>query len=345
MKTTFIATILTLFCFFTNAQTTPEAFLGMLPSAPGNICSEGDDSGKSAFKQAINEAASKLDPEISRRRSESEMKMKANQGKMMQNAMAKTGVSPELTQKMMDLQQKKKNATTAEERKAIDIQMKALTNQLMQESMNMSMDEINSVKKMDKAGKTAWATAYATEKQAEAMADPQALKEKTATATKDYKLIEKQKQLADSLGYQISNFGKQFQELETNQDAVAMQTRITELEAKLSELYKQENRKSDNEIKSVENSIRNIQISYCNLQSPKYLSIVAKYKTFVQTSIRPYSRLEILTNQVNAVQTGVDVKLEPGLMALEQVKAYMKLLGDAYKYNRINSGVKYIGGE
>jgi len=271
--------------------------------------------------------------------------MNANQGKMMQNAVAKTGISPQLTQQIMALQQKKKNATNAEERKAIDLQMKALTSQMMQESMNMSMDEVNNLKKMDKAGKTAWATAYTTEKQAEAMADPKALNEKAAAATKDYKLMEKQKQLADSLGYQITNFGKQFQELESNQDAVAMQTQITELEAKLSDLYKQENRKNDNEIKSAENSIRNIQISYCNLQSPKYLSILAKYKSFVQTTIRPYYRLEKLTRQVNAAQTGVDVDLEPGLMALEQVKAYMNLLSDAYHYNRINSGVKYIGGE
>jgi len=345
MKTIFIVLILIFFSFFTYAQTTPEAFLGMLPNPPGNVCSEGDDSGKSAFKQTINEVAGKLDPEISRRRSDSKGKMNANQGKMMQNAVAKTGISPQLTQQIMALQQKKKNAANAEERKAIDLQMKALTSQIMQESMNMSMDEVNNLKKMDKAGKTAWATAYTTEKQAEVMADPKAFKDKTAADMKDYKLMEKQKQLADSLGYQIKNFGEQFQKLENNQDAVDLQNHITELEGKLSELYKQENRPNDKEIKSLENSIRNIQISYCNLQSPKYLSILAKYKTFVQTTIRPYYRLEKLTRQVNAAQTGVDVDLEPGLMALEQVKAYMNLLSDVYRYNRINSGVKYIGGE
>lgn len=344
MKTAFIVSLLILVCLFAKSQTMPEAFIGMLPDPPGSVCSEGKDSGESGFKQLVSEVSSKLEAEISRRRIETKGKMKANQGKMMQNAMAKTGVSPELAQQMMALEQQSKGAT-GDQAKAYKAQKKALADQMMQQSMNISMDEVNNLKKMDKAGKTAWAEAYSTEKKAEVMADPEAYKQKNAAAMKDYKLAQKQKELADSLGAQATKYMKQIQELDNDQGALALETQIKELEAKLNEEYQKENRPNDDAIKSLSNSIRNAQISYCNMQSPKYLAILARYKTFTQASLTPYYRLEKLTNQVNAAQTGVQIDTEPGLMGLEAIGSYLNRLSDVYRYNHINIQAKYIGSE
>lgn len=344
MKKKFMVFLLILSVNFLKAQRMPEAFLGMLPEPPGNVCSEGDDSGRSAFVKRIGEVDEKLQDEISRRREEIEAKMDANEDKMGQNALARTGVSPELAQKMMALQQKRKGASD-EQQKEIDRQMKAMTDQMMQESMNISMGEVENLKSMGKEGKQAWAEAYATEKKAEVMADPQAYQQKAATGMRDYQLVAKRKLLADSIGAQNMKYIKQFQELDNDKGAQALVAQIDQLQAKLKEQYELANRPNDNEIKRLTNSIRDAQISYCNMQSPKYISILSRYKTFLQTSLTPYYRLEKLTNQVTAMQTGVEIDMEPGLMGLEQIKAYLGKLSDVYRYNHISPAYGYIGAE
>lgn len=344
MKTTFIAFALILLVNFSNSQTMPEAFIGLLPSPPGDVCSEVDNDAKSAFIQQLGEVSNQLEEEISHRKDEIEAKMEVNEDKMKQNAMARTGVSPELMQQLMAIEKASKG-TSGDTKKAYDAQKKALADKMMQQSMNISMGEIDNLKKMDKAGKTAWAEAYATEKKAEVMADPEAYKQKGAAGMKDYQLVQKQKQLADSLGAQSTKYLKQFQDLDNNKNALDLVTQINELEAKLSEEYQKENRPNDDVIKSLTNQIRNLQINYCNLQSPKYLEILSRYKTFVQASLTPYYRLEKLTNQVNATQTGVNLNTEPGMLGLQAISSYLNRLNDVYRYNHIIHAYIYIGAE
>jgi len=344
MKTIFAVFIFILVVFGAKAQTMPEAFIGLIPSPPGGICAEGENDAKSGFIKRVGEVHDQLQEEISRRKDEIENKVDRNKSKMQQNAMARTGVSPELMQQMMALEKQSKGAT-GDQAKAYKEQKKALADQMMQQSMNISMGEVENLKKMDKAGKTAWAEAYATEKKAEVMSDPKAYQQKTAADMKDFKLVQKQKQLADSLGAQSMKYMKQFEDLEKDENAQALLTQIDELEAKLNEEYKKENRQNDDAIKSLSNSIRNLQISYCNLQSPKYLDILSKYKSFTQASLTPYYRLEKLTNQVSATQTGVDLSSEPGMMGLQQIEAYLSKLSDVYRYNHISPKYVYIGAE
>jgi len=263
---------------------------------------------------------------------------------MQENAMARTGVSPELMQQMMALEEKSKGAT-GDQAKAYKAQKKALADQMIQQSSNISMGEIENLKKMDKAGKTAWAEAYATEKKAEVMADPKAYQQKAAADMKDYKLAEKQRQLADSLGAQAMKYMKQIEDLDKDQAAQALLTQIDETEAKLNEEYKKENRQNDDAIKSLSNSIRNLQISYCNMQTPKYLDILSRFKSFTQASLTPYYRLEKLTNQVNATQIGVNLNTEPGMMGLQAISSYLSKLSDVYRYSHIRPKYVYIGAE
>ena len=344
MKTTLAVFLLMFSVNYLMAQTMPEAFLGMLPDPPGGLCAEGENDAKSDFIHRVGEVHDQLQEEILRRKDEIENKVDRNKSKMQQNAMARTGASPELMQKMMALEKASKGAT-GDQAKAYKEQKKAMADQMIQQSMNISMGEIENLKKMDKAGKTAWAEAYATEKKAEVMADPQAYQKKTAADMKDFKLLQKQQQLADSLGAQSTKYMKQFEEIDKDPSAQALLTQIDELEARLNEEYKKENRQNDDEIKSLSNSIRNIQISYCNMQSPKYLKVLTMYKSFTQSSLKPYYRLEKLTNQVNATQTGVDLSTEPGMMGLQQIGAYLGKLSDVYRYNHVSPKYVYIGAE
>lgn len=344
MKTSLITCLLCCALGFAKAQVMPESFLSRLPSPPGNICAtNGDDSDKRTFMEVVGRVDQELDEEISARREKTEKKFENDEDKMMQNAMARTGVSPQLAQQMIAIEKASKGAT-GEQTKALDAQKKALAGQMIEQSTNISMGEIENLKKMDKAGKTAWAEAYATEKKAEVMADPKAYQDKNAALMKDFKLVQKQKQLADSLGGRLMKFAKQFEELDNDKAAIELQTKIAQLLDELNELYKQQTVK-DGDVRAKTNAIRNLEISYCNLQSPKYLAILADYKNFLSASLQPYYRLEKLTNQVTAAQTGVDVIMEPGLMGLEQIRGYLGKLREIYKYSNIRHEAIYIGAE
>jgi hypothetical protein len=343
MKTSIICILLLFIQGFGYTQVKPESFLGRLPSPPGNACSTGENSGKSEFVEAVENVDQELTREIQERRDKMEQKYEVNEDKMKQNAMARTGVSPQLMQQMMAIEKASKGAT-GEQKKAYDAQKKALAGQMMQQSTNISMGEIESMKSMSKEGKTAWAEAYATEKKAEVMADPKAYQDKNAALMKDVKLVQKQKQLADSLGGRQMKYMKQIEELEKDKSGIDIQTKIKMLESEINEMYKRES-VPESEIRAKQNAMRELQIQYCSLMTPRYLDIVDGYKSFLMSSLKDYYRLEKLTNQVNAAQTGVEVNMEPGLMGLEQVKSYLQLLSGSYRYNQIRPLSVYVGAE
>jgi hypothetical protein len=344
MKRTAVISLFIFSCLFMKAQVMPEAFIGMWPSVPGNACSE-DTNGRGKFTSELSEVIDKLDQEMNRRHEETKAKVDANKSKMQENALKKTGVSPELTQKMMALQEQKKNAKSKEQKDAIEKQMKALTDQMMQESMNMSMGEVQNLKTMDKAGKTAWATAYSTEKKAEVMAEPEKYQEQNAKNMNDYNLVKEQKRLNDSLGAQQAKYARQFMALDNDSTGKAILKNISDLEAKLDTLEATEDCKCEDQKNSLRHSIREQQKNYCNLLSPRYAEILHRYETFTKAAIQPLYRLEKLTQQVTAMQTGVDLKLEPGELGLGQIHSYLAALINFDKYNNIGPPVVYIGSE
>jgi hypothetical protein len=324
----------------------PESFFGILPDPPGAICNppEGDDPARTSFISKIEEINRQLTDEILRRREKMEDNMDRNEDKMKQNAMERTGVSPELMQQMMALEKQSKGAT-GEQPKAYKEQKKALAGQMMEQSMNISMEEIENLKKMDKEGKKAWGEAYATEKKAEVMADPKAYQDKNAALMKDVKQVQKQQHLADSLGSQATKYMRQFAELDTSRQSQDLLTQIKQEEIKLNEMYKEGSDNNNEAIASQISKIRSMEINYCNMQTPRYLEILSNYKVFLHASMDDYYRLEKMTNQITAQQTGIDLKPEPGLLGLEQLKAYVQKLSNVYQYRRIRPAASNIGAE
>ena len=191
---------------YANAQVRPEAYLSKFPSVPGDICRD-ETQGKAEFLSKVNEISEQLQTELERRHENNEAKVEAGKPKMMDNVMKQTGVSPELLQQLQALEKQSKGAS-GDQKKAYDAQKKALANQMMQQSMNISMGEVENLKKMDKAGQKAWATAYATEKQAEVMADPKKYQDQNAKEMQKYNLVKSQKQLSDSLNAQQNRYMK-----------------------------------------------------------------------------------------------------------------------------------------
>jgi hypothetical protein len=330
MKKFITALIILSFCVLVNAQVRPEAYLSELPSVPGDICSE-DTQGKDEFLSKVNEIGEQLQNELSRRHENIEATMEVNKPKMEANAVKQTGISPELIQKMQDLEKQSKGAT-GEQKKAYEAQKKALANQMMQESMNISMGEIENLKKMDKAGQNAWATAYATEKQAEVMADPKKYQDQNAIEMQKYNLNQKYKQLNDSLNAQQTRYMKKFAEIDENEDGSKLLAKIEGIRNEIREEYSKTTR-TDQKLIELRSKLVAAKTSYCNLQSPRYIKVLAEYKSFIQSSMSAYYRLEKLSNEVTKMQTGVDISPEPGEFGLGNVSGYIKRLLDAYKYN------------
>jgi len=330
MKTILTIFMLIVLANFLKAQTTPEAFLNLLPHTPKNVCSE-DRNGESEFLNTISEVSAQLNDEIDRRKEEAEEKGNSNSSKMQQNVMAKTGISPEMTKKLMAQEQKSKGETDNEQE---ETEMDAMVNQVLQESYNLSKEDLENLDKLNESGQKAWTTAYATEKKAEVTADPEKYQQQNVKGMKDFQLLTQQRQLNDSLLAQQHKYMKQFQDIENDKSGMEILARIKKSEADLQKLYEQ----SDQDlarIKALKQTLKNDQKSYCNLLSPKYSDVLSNYQTFTQASILPYYRLEKLTNKGNASKTGVDLKLEPGLRGLEQIKEYIIRLSAAYKYNHM----------
>lgn len=335
MKKIFIILMLTIAMIFANAQVKPEAYLSKLPSVPGDICSD-ETQGKDEFLSKVNEIGDQLKTELERRHENNDAKVDANKPKMTENVMKQTGVSPELLQQLQALEKQSKGAS-GDQKKVYEAQKKALADQMMQQSMNISMGEVENLKKMDKAGQKAWATAYASEKQAEVMADPKKYQDQNAREMQKYNLVKSQKQLSDSLNAQQNRYMKKFAEIDENEDGKKLLTKINGIRTEIANLYNETAKigtsPDQKKLEALRGEMKKAKVSYCNVQSPKYISVLAEYKSFVLSSMSAYNRLEKLSNEVTRMQTGVDLSPEPGEFGLGNVSSYINQLLGAYKYN------------
>jgi len=340
MKTIFTLFLLMFAMIYANAQVRPEAYLSKLPSVPGDICSD-ETKGKDEFFSKVNEISEQLRTEMERRHENNDAKVEAGKPKMMDNAMKQTGVSPELMQQLQALEKQSKGAS-GDQKKAYEAQKKALADQMMQQSMNISMGEVENLKKMDKAGQKAWATAYATEKQAEVMADPKKYQDQNAREMQKFNLVKSQKQLSDSLNAQQNRYMAKFREIDENEDGSKLLAKIEGIRNEIREEYSKTTR-TDQKLIELRSKLVAAKTSYCNLQSPKYINVLAEYKSFILSSMSAYYRLEKLSNEVTKMQTGVDISPEPGQLGLGNVSSYIYQLLDAYKYNLYGSEDWTIG--
>ena len=309
----------------------PEDFIAKLPIVPYPICDE-DSAAHATFVHQFFPLDKELKDEILRRTEEMKAKVNDNQTKMEANALQQMGASPEISQKMMALQQKKKNATSQEERAAIDKEMKALGIEMMGAGQDISMKEAKNMENLSQDGKQAWATAYATGKKAEVMAEPEKYQQETTKNKEKLDLVNKYTRLNDSLGALKTKFDIKFRELDEDKEAVEALKRIDIWEEDLRNLL----RDFPNETEKQEAKMRQIyteQGNYCKRQTSLYVSILGDYEIFVRTTVLQYYKLEELNNQVMSMQTGVDLKPEPGLLGLQVIEDYLFRFGDVYKYH------------
>lgn len=310
-------TIVFVFCaILTMAQVTPEAFLAKYPALPGNGCVKDPDQ-REEYMNNVRSVSKEIDEVMNRLNEE----VHANSPDVQKQAMNKYATQYGLS--AADVQKLQSGG------KMSDKEKRAMANKMMQNSMNVSVDEIANLKNMSKEGKEAWAEAYSTEINADMQADPQKYKKQQIAGKNLMELTMLKKHLVDSLGAIDSKFGQQFDRIENDQERIKMKEEIRKLEERRNNLMGEYN----SEVDQLTSEIKTKKQEYCSKYSPENLSIIQNYISHVKSSLPAYYRLQEIETAITKAQTGAEIKMQEGHLALGKVHTLAGALLKAYDYN------------
>jgi len=320
MKNIFIAAL----CFFSVqvlAQT-GEYFFDKLPTLPGAVC-EVDTASKNEYMRRLGIISREIEEIVSKKKKEVQKEADKLKPEMEKKVAQEYGLSGADVQKLKD-----KNLSKEEKKKIAD--------KMLQDKANISMEEIERLKKMSKEGKEAWAEAYGTEVMANM---PSGDSVKTEEQIKMEKELEKNSKLNELV--------KEQQLLINKIDAVnkiyenkmvefrkedSLQTFI--LNEELKPLREQlSNYPTKDQQKSIYQLMAQHYITYCSLLSPKYINIIKDVKNSVGPLLPDYNRLEEINTEINKIMFGAKDGLNsPGLMQLGAVQGLVSIMAGAYSY-------------
>ena len=305
------------FASISLSQVKPEAFLSMLPAIPGNVCTEENDE-KNIFFDKLDSISELIENERSRRSEENDANSDVYEKQMTENVAKQYGLSQEEIEKLQNEDEMSEEET------------EALISEALQNSSNLSTEEIKNLEKLNKEGTDAWSEAYGDEKMAEIQSDPQKNQEEQLKNKGTYELSALQKHIIDSLKAVESKFAQQFAEIDKDPKAKIKLDNINKLELEALNLMGEGNQAKAIELRGM---IKTEKEKYCNTYTPDYLKILENYKTYTKSCLPVCYRLEAISTQLTKLQTGVEIKQEPGLIGIGKVADYLGKLRGAYKYN------------
>ena len=292
------------------AQSTPEAFIGLLPTIPSDACTKKFDE-REKFQTHLDSLIDLINVEISRRRVDEKAANKSAQQKAMNKYAQQYGLSPEDMQKL-----KNGNMSKADKQ--------AIADKAMQNSNNMSYGEAKSISKATPEGKKAWAEGYSTEKLADMAADPNKTRDTELQYKSQNELMAMQKQIQDSLSAIQLKFDHQLQDIDNDPGGLSLLKDISEYQKEMAG-------KSD--VTDIKKKIILKKMEYCRRFSPRLFNVVSNMESFTKASIPVYYRLEGISNRLFKLQTGVDQTIQPGSMGISVVKGFFQSLHGIFKYN------------
>lgn len=306
-----------IFTSISLSQVTPEAFMSMLPAIPGNACAD-EIYAKNIFFDKLDSISELIENERSRRAEENDANSDVYEKQMMDNAAKQYGLSQEEIEKLQN-----EDEMTEEE-------TEALINKALQNSNNLSMEEIKNLEKLNKEGTEAWSEAYGDEKMAEIQSDPEKNQEEQLKNKSTYELGALQKHIIDSLKAVESKFAQQFAEIDKDPNAKITLDNINKLELEALALMGEG---GNEKAVALQEKINVEKEKYCNKYTPAYLDVLKRYDSYTKSCLRVCYRLEAISAQLTKLQTGVDMKQEPGLVGIGKVADYLGKLRGVYKYN------------
>jgi hypothetical protein len=233
-----------------------------------------------------------------------------------------------------DLQKLKQKKLSAAEKKA-------LMDKMLKEKTDISMKQIEQLKKMKKEGNKEgiqnWADAYSTQKMSEMMSGdstktPEQIEmEKNLSKNKELNdLMKEQKQIIDRIAAvdkRITNKMIEFNKEDSIQTEI-LNTNVKPLEKELTKEGLDENAR-----RSIYTQIMMFKYSYCEKISPMYIDIINDMRISTEPLIPTYDRLEIVNAEINAKTLGLkEWPTDPGLMQIEAVKSLAHAIAGVYKY-------------
>lgn len=279
MKRIIYAAILIFFTMLCYAQSTPEAFLGLLPAVPTIDC--GTESSRqteaiTAFQSQINTTREKLSEAI---RVE---KQKNKNTKLSERVKREASVQSGLTESELERVSNKKSSSSERER---------LTNKSVQNQTGFSMDEMQQVKSMSKADRQKWAMnnyGKVMEKEQQKAEDTKQYQTSNASLGE---LGAEQQKLAVNLRHHRERLDRMKNELETaaSQQSVILENKIKEIKRKYENVNDGEGATAEDMRKLRERNklIRDAKIEYCSKLTPLNINYLIHYEAALKENILP----------------------------------------------------------
>lgn len=326
-----------------TAQKSVYDYLADIPRLPEAPCERNDNAPKN-FTTDINKVLGELSKDIAARNKKAKAYMKAHENEARTNAVQNSGLV--LTPEQMKIMQQGNKHMTAE-------QKKQLADQVMQQNMNVSMDELQGLKKdgkhVDPKAAENWTQAYSTEMQAQRELNPEKANSDQIRNKQLNDLVSELNDIQQQLSAGESKYTERLNVLQHEADSMYLILRmhtdplnaeIDTLESQLAKCKKdcsceckEMSQKVFDRVNFLSDLIQEYEYEYCIPLTPKYLDIVKEYRTYIETTFSNCNRAEELQTEITYRQTGIkDPEFKPGLLALEVVHHYAELVSNVYKY-------------
>lgn len=295
-----------------HAQTTPEAYLDVIPALPKSCC-QVKASDKDAYLTKVNDLVSKLDQDIRQRKKEAKGYAETNKDKVASEMMSRAGVE--------GAPSPKKSKMTREERKA-------MADQVMQQ-YGVSAEDTKKLKKMTQEEKTAWAQNYAGAASAKVTSEQS--RNTQAQGQSLYDLQMEQKALVEKINTRKAGYAKRVETL--NREAQQLKAKeIDPLQRELTSMSGIVTGQQEVRMDALGRKLKAAQKRYCEAYAPQYLTILREYLADVKVLLPDYDRLETIAAKV---QMGLEKAAAPnaGLMSIQAILDYTAHLQKVFKYD------------
>lgn len=152
-----------------------------------------------------------------------------------------------------------------------------------------------------------------------------------------YELASEQKNLIDKISSINNEFNDKLNDLDkTNESAVAvLNSKREPLLTELRSINDGEGGTEQDAIhrKNVLEKIHFAEEQYCSKMTPLYYSLLDERLVVLKSTLPDYKRLQEVNSELNKNSTGIEKDIAaPGLMELEAIEEYVKLLKSVFKY-------------
>ncbi len=331
------------FTIAVNAQKSVYEYLAAIPHLPGAPC-ELDDAAPKDFKANIAKVLDEMSKDIAARDKKSNDFMKDHEKEARETAVKNSGLVLTPAQ-MKIMQQENKHMTQAEKDK--------LANEVMQQNMNVSMAELQELKKdkkhVDPKAAENWAQAYSSEVNAEREINPGKAEAAQLKNKTTFDLVKAEDSIQKILTAGENKYTERLNVLQDLADSLYLILRThtdpmhAEIDTINSRLAREQaacncdleeaSKRVFARTKFLLEEIQTLEYMYCLPLTPKYIDIVKDYRAYIETIFDKCNKLEELQAEIHYRQTGVkDPMFHPGLMSLKVVHHYAELVSNVYRY-------------